>query len=59
MQCSTQFIGATLNGVKKTAYFDTNFATGKIRITPLNLNQAQATGSTLCIQMKNGGERPF
>ena len=53
--CAPHFVGATLNGKKRTAYFDTGFPTGKIRITPLNLNQTTATNSVLCITMADTG----
>ncbi|GAX78627.1 hypothetical protein CEUSTIGMA_g6066.t1, partial [Chlamydomonas eustigma] len=55
LTCAPQFLSATLNGRKVTTYFDTEFPTGRIRVTPLNLNVSRASGAQLCVQMKNGG----
>ncbi|GFH27625.1 DUF3707 domain-containing protein, partial [Haematococcus lacustris] len=43
--CSTVFMGATINGQTKTAYFDTQFATGKVRVTAVRLNASSADQS--------------
>jgi hypothetical protein len=35
--CAQFFLGATINGGRRTAYYDTEDATGKIRITPVRV----------------------
>jgi hypothetical protein len=52
LACEDNFLGATLNGTTRTAYFDDEFATGKIRVTSLNLDASEAPGSKLCFRMK-------
>eukprot|EP00955_Chlamydomonas_euryale_P077911 363049-Chlamydomonas_euryale.AAC.35 len=51
--CAQYFRGATVNGERRTAYFDTNFATGKIRITPIKLAPGQVDGSIVVLTVAN------
>jgi hypothetical protein len=51
--CASSFIGVLINGVPKTAIYDTSYPTGKIRITNLGMNMATAEGAVITIQMKN------
>ncbi|KXZ49739.1 hypothetical protein GPECTOR_20phG10 [Gonium pectorale] len=52
--CKPDYTGSWVNGIKRNSYFDTDFATGKIRITPLGMNVASATNSTVCFRFKAG-----
>ncbi|GAX77559.1 hypothetical protein CEUSTIGMA_g5003.t1 [Chlamydomonas eustigma] len=55
MNCLPNFLGVTVNGVKKTATFDTSFATAKIVITALGLNITTANMAIVSIRMKPSG----
>lgn len=52
--CANRYVSSSLNGSTITGYFDTDFATGKVRMTPLNLNRTNGPGSLLCIVMVSG-----
>eukprot|EP00195_Chlamydomonas_chlamydogama_P007266 CAMPEP_0202900566 /NCGR_PEP_ID=MMETSP1392-20130828/11910_1 /ASSEMBLY_ACC=CAM_ASM_000868 /TAXON_ID=225041 /ORGANISM="Chlamydomonas chlamydogama, Strain SAG 11-48b" /LENGTH=182 /DNA_ID=CAMNT_0049586981 /DNA_START=178 /DNA_END=723 /DNA_ORIENTATION=- len=53
--CQSQFIRAEVNGVTRTTYFDDEFATGKIRITALNMNATRADNAEVCLIMRPTG----
>ncbi|KAG2489104.1 hypothetical protein HYH03_012330 [Edaphochlamys debaryana] len=50
--CKSDYINAAVNGVFQNSYFDTDFPTGKIRVTPLRMNVNTATNSTICLRMR-------
>eukprot|EP00198_Chlamydomonas_reinhardtii_P007444 XP_001696781.1 predicted protein [Chlamydomonas reinhardtii] len=52
--CSTQYLGSWVNGVKRNSYFDTDFATGKIRVTPLGMTADSAANTTICLRFQPG-----
>eukprot|EP00955_Chlamydomonas_euryale_P114244 366261-Chlamydomonas_euryale.AAC.1 len=52
--CKPQYDAAYLNGTWRTSYFDTEFATGKIRVTALNLPPTTAPGSEICFRFDYG-----
>ena len=52
--CANFYVSSSLNDSTITGYFDTNFPSGKIRMTSLNLNRTNGPGSLLCIVMVSG-----
>eukprot|EP00798_Chlamydomonas_sp_ICE-L_P029964 gene29964-18031_t len=54
--CVSSYMETFVNGNKQNAYYDTDYATGKIRITPLILNATTANGAIITIRMANKGD---
>eukprot|EP00195_Chlamydomonas_chlamydogama_P007818 CAMPEP_0202893022 /NCGR_PEP_ID=MMETSP1392-20130828/2675_1 /ASSEMBLY_ACC=CAM_ASM_000868 /TAXON_ID=225041 /ORGANISM="Chlamydomonas chlamydogama, Strain SAG 11-48b" /LENGTH=224 /DNA_ID=CAMNT_0049577201 /DNA_START=246 /DNA_END=916 /DNA_ORIENTATION=- len=53
--CEPFFISASVAGFQRTTYFDTQFPTGKIRITNLNMDQFTADRALIVLRMSRNG----
>ena len=52
--CDPYVTGATINGIKRTMYFITTFATGVLRLPKLDILDGSGDGSLVCIKTETG-----